>query len=901
MPEPIEAPHARPTAEVLSSLGSDGERGLSQREAEQRLGRWGANSLTSRGARPAWLRFLGQFHDPLLYTLLVVGAVKAFTGDPREALVIWSVTLINAVIGFVQESRAETAIAALARAVRTEVEVIRDGQPRVLASEQLVPGDLVRLEAGDKVPADVRLLRGRNVHIDESALTGESVPVAKGTTAVEADAPLAERIGMAYAGSYLTAGQGMGLVVATGDASEVGRISTSLQEQVNLSTPLTRKFTRFSRTLLQAILVLAAITFAVGVLRGRTSAEMFDGAVALAVGAIPEELPAIVTITLAIGVHRMAGRNAIIRKLPAVEALGSTTVICSDKTGTLTQNRMTVQEVYAGGELVHLEELWPGEDGADEGTSADPLTANAALRETLLAGLLCNDARLGREGGAVGDPTETALLVAAHSAGMDHENACDRHPRRDVIPFESDQQFMATLHGSERILLKGSVEAILARCARQMEASGHPGPLDRGAIDAAVAAMAGRGERVLAFAIGRAGPEQQRLEHHHVAADLDFLGLQGMLDPPRPEAAPAVAACRRAGIAVKMITGDHLETARSIARQIGLGAGGRVAALDGRQLAAMDEDAIRASVPGVDVFARVAPGQKLALVRALQSHGEVVAMTGDGVNDAPALRQADIGVAMGKGGTDVAREAADMLLTDDNFASIEAAVEEGRAVYLNLRKTLAFVLPVNGGASMTILLGALMGLALPVTALQVLWLNMISALTMSVPLAFEPKSALLMEQPPRPPEQPLLTPGLIRRVLVVSAFNWALIFVLFLWAQRGTGNLALARTMAVQGLVLSQVVYLLSISQIGRGRAPRGRRGWRRLTQAPVLLLGIAAALVLQLLFSQAPWMNTFFGTAPLGAREWLVCTLPMLPMLPVAWLGQWLDPLDGRERRTHP
>jgi magnesium-transporting ATPase (P-type) len=459
---------------------------------------------------------------------------------------------------------------------------------------------------------------------------------------------------------------------------------------------------------------------------------------------------------------------------------------------------------------------------------------------------------------------------------------------------------MATLHGSERILLKGSVEAILARCARQLDGSGHPGPLDRGAIDAAVAAMAGRGQRVLAFAIGQAGPEQQRLEHHHVEAELDFLGLQGMLDPPRPEAAPAVAACRRAGIAVKMITGDHLETARSIARQIGLGGEDGVAALDGRRLAAMDGDAIRSCVREVDVFARVAPSQKLDLVRALQGHGEVVAMTGDGVNDAPALRQADIGVAMGKGGTDVAREAADMLLTDDNFASIEAAVEEGRAVYLNLRKTLAFVLPVNGGASMTILLGAVLGLALPVTALQVLWLNMISALTMSVPLAFEPKSSQLMDQPPRPPDQPLLTPGLIRRVLLVSAFNWALIFALFLWAQRHTGDLALARTMAVQGLVLAQVAYLVSISQIARGGAAGGQRGWRRLTQAPMLLLGIAGALVLQLLFSQAPWMNTFFGTAPLEGREWLLCALPMLPMLPVAWLGQRLDPLDGLDRRTH-
>ncbi len=880
---PILEPHARPVATVLAELGSDGERGLSAGEAERRLSHWGANRLTSRGGKPAWLRFLGQFHDPLLYTLLAVGGIKALLGEPSEALVIWSVTLINAVIGYVQESRAETAIAALARSVHTEVEVVRDGQIHRLASEHLVPGDVVLLEAGDKVPADLRLLRGRNLRLDESALTGESVPVSKGTTAVEADAPLAERLGMAYAGSYVTAGQGHGLVVATADATEVGRISTSLQEQVNLSTPLTRKFARFSRTLLQVILVLAAVTFAVGVLRGRSSTEMFDGAVALAVGAIPEELPTIVTITLAIGVHRMAGRNAIIRRLPAVEALGSTTVICSDKTGTLTQNRMTVQEIYAAGELVPLEELWPP---SGHSSPADPLAANVALRETLLAGLLCNDARLSEGQEAVGDPTETALLVAARTAGMNHEQAHHHHPRRDVIPFESDHQFMATLHGNDRILMKGSIEAVLARCQRQLDAAGRPSPLDRQAIDAAVNSMAGRGQRVLAFAIGWADPELNRLEHQHVASHMDFLGLQGMLDPPRPEAIAAVAACRRAGITVKMITGDHLETARAIARRIGLGRGDSVEALDGRQLASMDPQAIADCVERVDVFARVAPGQKLTLVRALQAHGEVVAMTGDGVNDAPALRQADIGIAMGRGGTEVAREAADMLLTDDNFASIEAAVEEGRAVYLNLRKTLAFVLPVNGGASVTILLGALMGLVLPVTALQVLWLNMISSLLMSVPLAFEPKPATLMDQPPRPPSQPLLTGGLIRRVLLVSIFNWALIFVLFLWTQATTGDVALARTMAVQGLVLSQVVYLASISSF---------------TRAPVLLLGVGLALVLQVAFSQSPWMNSFFATAPLSARQWLLCALPMLPMLPVAWLGHRLDPLDGRPQGRRP
>ncbi|MEA5423687.1 HAD-IC family P-type ATPase [Synechococcus sp. CCY9202] len=906
--------HARAGPELLTRLGSDSSAGLAAAEAEARLRRQGPNALTSRGGQPGWLRFIGQFHDPLLYTLLAVGAIKALIGDPREALVIWSVTLINAVIGYVQESRAETAIAALARSVRTEVTVIRGGQPQRLPSEQLVAGDLVQLEAGDKVPADLRLLQARSLRVDESALTGESLPVAKGTAAAPLDTPLAERSGMTYAGSFITAGQGQGLVVATADATEVGRISTSLQEQVNLSTPLTRKFARFSTTILRFILVLAVLTFLVGLLRGRAPAEMFDGAVALAVGAIPEELPAIVTITLAIGVNRMARRNAIIRKLPAVETLGSTTVICSDKTGTLTQNRMTVREVYAGGVVLRLEELWPEAPGATPAPAepqpvaahtADPLAANVALRETLLAGLLCNDARPSHDQTLLGDPTETALLVAAQSAGLDRDRSLDRHPRRDAIPFAAEQQFMATLHGNERILVKGSVETVLARCSHQLAADGREEPLGVSRIEAVVTAMAGRGQRVLAFAVGRAEPRQTRLEPDDVAADLVFLGLQGMLDPPRPEAIQAVAACQAAGITVKMITGDHIETARSIARQIGLGRpaaagqGREVRALEGRELEAMSPDQLAACVGETDVFARVAPIQKLALVRALQAGGAVVAMTGDGVNDAPALKQADIGIAMGRGGTEVAREAADMLLTDDNFASIEAAVEEGRAIALNLRKTLAFVLPVNGGASMTILFAALFGLELPVTALQVLWLNMINALLMSVPLAFEPKAPLLMQQPPRPPGQPLLTPALIQRVLLISLFNWALIFSLFSWGQAQGSSLALSRTMAIQGLVLSQVVYLLSISQIGKQPMRWIRRGWQQFTQAPVLMLGLGLAMLFQVVFSQLGWMNAFFGTAPLGMTQWWICALPMLPMIPLAVLAEWLDPTTGRNERS--
>ncbi len=893
-PDAIRPPHASSLAELLQSLGSDGDRGMAAHAVALRQQQEGWNRLSERRRRPLALRFLQQFHDPLLYTLLAVGAVKLLSGAPREALAVWSVTLINGVIGFVQESRAETAIAALASAVRTEVEVVREGQHQRLASDQLVRGDLVCLAAGDKVPADLRLLRGRDLRVDESVLTGESLPVSRDPAPLPADTPLPDRASMLHAGTFVVAGQGVAVVTAIGDATEVGKISTSLQDQPSLSTPLTRQIQRFGRRLLQLIVGLALVTFVIGVWRGREPLEMFDGAVALAVGAIPEELPAIVTIILAIGVHRMAARNAIIRRLPAVEALGSTTVICSDKTGTLTENRMTVQEIHAGGESRALASLWAG-DGDDA------LRRNQALRDTLLAGLLCNDASLVREDGedgeaapaspqAIGDPTETALLLAADRAGFDQHQVRHHHPRLDGIPFSSELQFMATLHGSRRILLKGSVEALLPRCSRQRAADGAAEPLDRQSVEGAVAAMASRGLRVLAFAIGVPEPDQERLELEHVEGGLEFLGLQGLMDPPRTEAIRAVRVCRRAGIRVVMITGDHAGTARAIAERLGLRAD---TVLEGRQLEALDAVGLAEAVSGCDLFARVAPAQKLALVQALQSRGEVVAMTGDGVNDAPALRQADIGIAMGRGGTEVARESAAMLLTDDNFATIEAAVEEGRAVYVNLRRTLAFLLPVNGGASMTILLGALLGLELPVTALQVLWLNMVSSLTMSVPLAFEPPAPGLMARPPRPVHQPLLTRPLLLRVLLVSIFNWLLLFGLFSLVIERSDDLALARTMAVQGLVLSQVVYLIGISRISQGPWPGGPAWRRRLRQASVLLIGLALALCLQVLYSQSHWLNAFFGTVPLNLNQWGVCMVPMLLMLPLSALTRWLDPID--------
>ncbi|MEL6879623.1 MAG: cation-transporting P-type ATPase [Cyanobacteria bacterium J06607_10] len=926
-----QAYHNLSQGDAIALLESSLERGLCANEVAQRYEVFGWNELPAQKGQPAWMRFLLQFHEPLLYILLIAGAVKAALGSWINACVIWGVTLVNALIGYIQESKAEGAIASLAKTILTEATVLRDQQTLRIPSRDLVPGDIVLLTSGDKVPADLRLLRSRNLKIDESALTGESVPVDKSVGPVPPDTPLAERVNMAYAGSFVTFGQGHGLVVATAQTTEVGKISQSMQGRVNLTTPLTRKFAKFSRTLLYCVLTLATVTFTIGLGQGESWSNMFEAAVALAVSAIPEGLPAVVTITLAIGVNRMARRHTIIRKLPAVEALGSATVVCSDKTGTLTENQMTVQAVYAGqrhyrvtgggyspeGEFFasadrtslaqedsNKENARKENDGKEnDGKENDNTTENVvqkelttALKNCLIAGALCNDAQLKQTGhhwSVVGDPTEGGLLTAAAKAELNQAALTKSWPRLDSIPFESQYQYMASLHAGQpqRIYIKGSVEALLARCSKMMAADGTVVPIASAAIEQAVEKMTQQALRVLAFAMKTTATHQHSIEHSDVEEGLIFLGLQGMIDPPRPEAIAAIKTCKRAGIQVKMITGDHISTARAIASNMSLQKATRVVAFEGKQLLTMDNSQLAQAVETGDVFARVAPEEKLRLVEALQSSGEVVAMTGDGVNDAPALKQADIGIAMGQGGTEVAREAADMLLTNDNFAAIEAAIEEGRTVYQNLRKAIAFLLPVNGGESMTILISALLARALPILSLQVLWLNMINSLTMTVPLAFEPKSEGIMQKSPRQPNEPLITKRLLRRILTVSVFNWILIFGMFEWAMAATADIAIARTMAIQSLVAARVVYLLSISQLGLSLARFVTRKTQNVTPAPILVAGIIAAILLQVLFSQWGLMNSLFQTAPLTWQQWLICLMPMIPMIPVAVFSNLIDP----------
>ena len=896
--------HSLPESKVAQLLGSHVELGLTLDEVTKRQQRYGANELVSREKESSWRRFFQQFNQPVQYILLVAAAVTALFKEVVDAGVIFAVAVGNSLIGYIQEARAENAIAALTEVVTTEATVVRDDEKLRITSAEMVPGDLLLLTAGDRVPADVRLIEAFDLQLDESALTGESLPVEKTTDPLAEDTPLPDRTNMAYAGSLVTAGQGSGLVVAIGAQTETGRVAQLMQSSTTLMTPLARRIHKFSRTLLYFVLGMAALAFAIGAARPQYSlVETFKSAVALAVSAVPEGLPAIVTITLAIGVSRMAKRHAIVRKLPAVETLGSTTVICSDKTGTLTKNQMTVQEIYAGG--LHYAVSGTGYDLTGEidqnGQPVDRSTA-LALEECLLAGLLCNDSHLQEEEGewqVVGDPTEGALLVAAHKGGLDREALEETIPLLDVLPFDSKLQYMATLHQQQSdpsgiceaacvVYVKGSVEAMLHRCQSWLSEQAEPLPIHAESIRQDADAMAHKGLRVLAFAKKIVAPDQETIEADDLEQGLTFLGLQGMIDPPRPEAIKAVGTCQGAGIQVKMITGDHPITAMAIARMIGLRQ--TASAFTGRDLAHMEPQELANAVETTDVFARVAPEQKLRLVEALQSRGDIVAMTGDGVNDAPALNQADIGVAMGMG-TEVAKEAADMVLTDNNFASIAAAVEEGRTVYRNIRRAIGFILPISGGESLTILMGTLVSTVLPIVPVQVLWVNMVSAIALSLPLAFEPKSQSAMQQAPRNPNEPLLSGRLGLRILVISIWNAIVTFGMFEWISTTTGDLDVARTVAINTLVSAEIFYLLSICRLVPALIDNLRGNLKPISYAPAIGIGVLAAL--QVLFSQWSVMNELFDTAPLTLVQALLAIAAGVPVILLALILQRIDPIN--------
>jgi calcium-translocating P-type ATPase len=863
--------HAVDEPQALSLLGV-GRSGLSSSEAARRLAAHGPNRLEAH-AGPGRLRLLWrQIADPLIYALLASAALAIGFGDLVDGAVVLAVVAVNALIGYAQEASAADAIRSLDALVADRARVRRDDAQIEARADDLVPGDVVRVEAGDKVPADARLLEVAALTVDEAPLTGESVPVAKTVTTVDADAAVADRRNMLHSGTLVTAGTATGVVVATGLETELGRVSSLLAGTAEVTTPLTRALAVLASRITLAIGLVAALLILVGIVRGLEAADAVLAGVTLAVAAIPEGLPAIVTIALAIGVRRMARRCAVIRRLPAVETLGATTVICTDKTGTLTRNELTVQALWTPAERYDLHDA--------DGTHA--FTADA--RALLEAGALCNDAAVtgaGERAKVSGEPTDAALAAAALAAGVDVEHTRRNRPRLDVIPFDSQRGWMATAHpdeGGALVVLKGAPEAVLERC------DDAPAVLVTAA--AAVQDLGREGLRVLAVAThtGTAVPDPLVSDVPQRAFTL--VGLEAMIDPPRPEAIAAIAACRHAGVDVKMITGDHATTASTIAHQVGLPEGD---VLTGRDLDRLDETQLDTAVATTSVFARVVPEHKLRIVAALRRRGDVVAMTGDGVNDAPALKQADIGVAMGRSGTSVARDAADVVLTDDNFASIKAAVEEGRRVYDNLVKALAFVLPTNLGEGLLILIAIVAfpitgGEALlPASPVQILWINLVAAVTLALPLAFEAMEPGLMRRAPRAHDEPLLSRFVITRTVSVALLMTGAAIALFLVHRRrtldaGAGEavaLAEAQTVVVTMIVLFQILYLLQ----SRTRARRLREiGW---TTNPYVFAGIVLLLALHAGFVYLPVMHDVFGSAPLDAIAWAEATLAALIVLP--------------------
>ena len=865
---PVAAPgpqlpwHARSAADVMTALGTDAASGLSSAEVTERLALHGPNQLPEGTRRGPVARAVAQFNNPLILVLIVAGVVTALLDHSIDSAVIFGVVVINAIIGFVQEGKAESALEAVRAMLASHAMVVRDEERREVDAAGLVPGDVVLLESGDRVPADLRLLQVHNLRVEESALTGESVPTEKTAQPVAESAAVGDRTCLAFSGTLVVYGQSRGVVVATGTHTEVGQIGAMVSGARSLTTPLTRRLEQFARQITAVILLIgiAAFFYAryVGEMDMLTS---FLVVVGLAVAAIPEGLPAIITIVLAIGTRTMASNRAIVRRLPAVETLGSVTVICSDKTGTLTRNEMTAVRV-----------LLPDRDLAVNGTGYAPdggfgeddhgaeVADGAALQEVATAALLCNDAVLRHEDGSwtvVGDPTEGALVTLALKAGLDRQDLLLQMPRSDEIPFESESRYMATLHhdhhGRAWVLLKGAPERVLELCGLEGDRWW------RERIDAAAA----NGERILALARAEVPATTDHLDAEALPTPFTVLGMVGLMDPPRDEAIAAVAECRRAGIRVMMITGDHAVTAAAIGRELGLDS---QTVLVGDAIEAMDDEQLKEAVAEHEVIARASPEHKLRLVTALQANGNYVAMTGDGVNDSPALKAADIGVAMGKRGTDAARDASDLVLTDDNFATIARAVKQGRVVYDNIKKSLLFILPTNGGEAGLILTALALGWTMPVTVAQILWVNMVTAVTLALALAFEPAEPGVMDQRPRPPKEPLITRPLAIRIAYVSVLMALIALVGFEWELIRGSSIEVARTTAVNVLVVGELLYLFNVRHFTTSAL-----NLEVLTGNRVAMWVAGILVVLQLLFTYAPPLQQVFDSAPLGWTSWAV------------------------------
>ena len=864
--------HHRSPQETLSVLETT-TAGLSRESTEKRAIGFGPNELPKLAPPHILLRFLSHFHHILIYVLLAAAVITSLLGHLVDTAVIIAVVIINALIGFIQEGKAEKAMDAIRDMLALRADVIREGKRQNIRAEALVPGDIVLLDAGNKIPADLRLLSTHGLQIQEAVLTGESIPVQKRIEAVEADSSLGDRFSMAFSGTTVASGEGMGVVVATGAQTQIGQISGLLSTVEMLKTPLVIQMERFAKWLTLFILAVALLIllFSYFVLQ-QDFTTIFMAVVGLFVAAIPEGLPAVLTITLAVGVQAMARRNAIVRRLPAIETLGSVSVICSDKTGTLTRNEMYVTTIVTCRD--HFEISGTGYTPTGEIKAVNTMTqVNTAslLEEIGRAAVLCNNSQLFHENdqwGVEGDPMEGALLAFAGKTGMDITKTRETWQRTDIIPFDTRHKYMATLnHDHDNhafIFVKGAPETLLDLCTLQRSSNLETAPINKAYWQEQADTIAAQGQRLLAFAVKPVKPEHTVLEHDDITDALIFLGLAGLIDPPRTEAIEAIAECQRAGIQVKMITGDHALTAAAIGKQLGLRHTETV--LTGVELARLNDEALPSAIRTTDIFARTSPEDKLRLVMAMQSSGMTVAMTGDGVNDAPALKRAGVGIAMGKTGTEAAKEAAEIVLTDDNFASIVAAVREGRTVYDNLKKVISWTLPTNAGESMTIIAAIMLGLSLPITPIQILWVNMITAVTLGIALAFEPTEEHTMQRPPRPRNESLLSGGLAWHILLVSSLFLAGVFGIYEYALLRGYTEALARTIAMNTLVSMEIFHLMFIRNMNNTLW-----GWKALYATPTVWIAIVAVVIGQFLITYLPWLQSIFETEAVGIFDALV------------------------------
>jgi len=863
--------------EVITELNSNHD-GLAQAEAVLRQKQYGLNVLRGKPKPPAILVLLKQFLSPLIYVLLAATILSLVLHNYIDATVILVVLLLNAAIGYIQESRAEKAMEALLKSAAPKAKVKRDGKITLLPARQLVPGDVILLETGDKVPADARLIEASNLKVNESTLTGESMPVDKHIRALSSDAPLAERKNLVHMSTIVTYGRATAIITTTGMTTEIGIIASAIAEVETPKTPLQKSISKLSRYIVFIFLGICAILVGVGIVRGLEALEVFLVAVAAAVSAIPEGLPAVVTVVLAIGMHKMANRKAIIRKLAAVETLGSATVICSDKTGTLTLNEMTVHNIYLDGGWIEVS--GDGYEPVGDFTQNDKVfnaSDNDKLALMLKIGVMCNDAMLIKEDGEsdiYGDPTEGALVVAAAKAGLNKETLDERYPRIDEIPFQSDKMYMATLHPNPEgniAYIKGAPEKLLAMSKSIIKGDSIQ-PITKNDIEEiseANTTMAKQAMRVIATAYAQFPPEIDDIEDPHLQGQLVFVGLMGMADPPRDEAKEAVSLCNGAGIRVVMITGDNVVTAQSIAEKIGLPAG---RAVTGAELHQMSDEELFDQVEDINVFARIEPIQKLKIVNALKGHDHVVAMTGDGVNDAPALKTANIGIAMGITGTDVAKESSDMVLADDNFASVVAAVDEGRAIFNRLRNVVFFSLSTNLGEIISLLLAvSIIGIP-PLIAVQIIWINLVTDTSVEIPLGLEPKFGDELKQPPRHPKVGIIYPGLLFRICFLALLMSLSVFFIFNWAQGRYGNEG-------EGLNIARTMAFCSIATFSWMRVFNARSDEHTIFKLGILknkwlLIGLGTAVLLQMVVIYGPFMQNAFKTAPLSIGQWGIVLL---------------------------